>query len=148
KSQKIDIRLVAATNKDLRRAVAEGRFREDLFYRLNVIAVAVPPLRDRRDDIPLLVDHFLSRFREKNAKPVSGCTRGALEVLTEHDWPGNVRELENAIERAVVLTKSSVIDVDDLPREVRGAAAGGLGAPSGSRSLSFEIGTPLEEIEL
>src|SRR6476661_366851 len=102
KSQKIDIRLVAATNKDLRRAVAEGRFREDLYYRLNVIALNVPPLRDRRDDIPLLVDHFLARFREKNGKAVSGCTRAALDVLTEHDWPGNVRELENAMERAVV----------------------------------------------
>ena len=145
KSQKIDIRLVAATNKDLRRAVAEGRFREDLFYRLNVIAVNVPPLRDRRDDIPLLVDHFFSRFREKNAKQVSGCTRAALEVLSAHEWPGNVRELENAIERAVVLTKATVIDVDDLPLEVRG-----LPSPQGlsHRSLSFEIGTPLEEIEL
>jgi two-component system response regulator HydG len=144
KAQKIDIRLVAATNKDLRRAVAEGRFREDLFYRLNVIAVNVPPLRDRRDDVPLLVDHFLSRYREKNAKSISGCTRAAMDALASYDWPGNVRELENAIERAVVLTKSNVIDVDDLPREV-------LGAPPlamGPRALSFEIGTPLEEIEL
>src|SRR5947209_2759613 len=142
KSQKIDIRLVAATNKDLRRAVSEGSFREDLYYRLNVIALNVPPLRNRRDDIPLLVDHFLARFREKNGKVISGCTRAALDVLTNYDWPGNVRELENAIERAVVLCKSAVIDVDDLPREVRGAPA--LGAGSG-RALSFEIGTPLEE---
>src|SRR6185295_9283498 len=88
KAQKIDIRLVAATNKDLRRAVAEGRFREDLYYRLNVIAVGVPPLRDRRDDIPLLVDHFLARFREKNMKNVTGCTRAAMDVLAAHDWPG------------------------------------------------------------
>jgi two-component system response regulator HydG len=144
KAHKIDIRLVAATNRDLRRAVAEGRFREDLFYRLNVIAVNVPPLRDRRDDIPLLVDCFLTRFREKNAKSVTGCTRAALDALTAYPWPGNVRELENAVERAVVLTKGNVIDVDDLPREV-------LGAPplaAGARALSFEIGTPLEEIEL
>jgi two-component system response regulator HydG len=144
KSQRVDIRLVAATNKDLRRAVAEGRFREDLFYRLNVIAVTVPPLRDRREDIPLLVDHFLSRFREKNMKAVAGCTRAALDALSAHDWPGNVRELENAIERAVVLTKSSAIDVEDLPREV---ASGGAQLSSG-RALSFEIGTPLSEIEL
>ncbi|MDB4966661.1 MAG: two component, sigma54 specific, transcriptional regulator, Fis family [Myxococcales bacterium] len=145
KSQKIDIRLVAATNKDLRRAVADGSFREDLYYRLNVIAVNVPPLRDRRDDIPLLVDHFLARFRDKNGKLVSGCTRAALDVLTEHDWPGNVRELENAMERAVVLTKATVIDVEDLPREVRGAPP--LQSGSG-RALTFEIGTPLEDIEM
>jgi two-component system response regulator HydG len=147
KPQKIDIRLVAATNRDLRRAVAEGRFREDLYYRLNVIAVTVPPLRDRRDDVPLLVDHFLSRFRDKNQKQVSGCTRAALEALAAYDWPGNVRQLENAIERAVVLTKSSVIDVEDLPREVRGAPQDG-DAFAGARTLSFEVGTPLEEIEL
>ncbi len=147
KSQKIDIRLVAATNKDLKRAVAEGRFREDLYYRLNVIAVTVPPLRERADDIPLLVDHFLNRFREKNHKAVTGCTRAALEALCDHPWPGNVRELENAVERAVVLTKSSAIEVDDLPREV---VAGRAGAPHalGGRALTFEIGTPLEEIEL
>ncbi|HWE29072.1 MAG TPA: sigma-54 dependent transcriptional regulator [Polyangia bacterium] len=145
KSQKIDIRLVAATNKDLRRAVADGAFREDLYYRLNVIALNVPPLRDRRDDIPLLVDHFLARFREKNGKAVSGCTRAALDVLTEHDWPGNVRELENAMERAVVLTKSSAIDVEDLPREVRGAPPLASGS---ARALTFEIGTPLSDIEM
>jgi two-component system response regulator HydG len=146
KSQKIDIRLVAATNRDLRRAVAEGRFREDLYYRLNVIALAVPPLRDRRDDIPLLVDHFLGRFREKNAKSVTGCTRAALDALCGYHWPGNVRELENAIERAVVLTKASAVDVDDLPREVRAAPADGF--DGASNALRFEIGTPLEEIEL
>jgi two-component system response regulator HydG len=146
KAQKIDIRLVAATNKDLRRAVAEGNFREDLYYRLNVIAVNVPPLRNRRDDIPLLVDHFLARFREKNGKAVSGCTRAALDVLTNYDWPGNVRELENAIERAVVLCKAAVIDVDDLPREVGGAPS--LATNGSSRALTFEIGTPLSEIEM
>jgi two-component system response regulator HydG len=145
KSQKIDIRLVAATNKDLRRAVAEGRFREDLYYRLNVIALHVPPLRDRRDDIPLLVDHFLARFREKNGKAIAGCTRAALDVLVEYDWPGNVRELENAIERAVVLTKSSAVDVEDLPREVRGAPPIAAGS---TRALTFEIGTPLADIEM
>ena len=145
KTQKVDIRLVAATNKDLRRAVREGNFREDLFYRLNVIAINVPPLRDRRDDIPLLVDHFLARFREKNQKAVTGCTRQAMDALSAHLWPGNVRELENAIERAVVLVKGNVIDVDDLPREI-------LGAPAADElhgnAVRFEIGTPLDEIEL
>jgi two-component system response regulator HydG len=149
KAQKIDIRLVAATNRDLRRAVAEGRFREDLYYRLNVIAVHLPSLRDRKDDIPLLVDHFLARFREKNAKQVSGVTRAALDAMTAYDWPGNVRELENAVERAMVLTKSATIDVDDLPREVREGGAGlDGGNDRGARTLTFEIGTPLEEIEL
>ena len=146
KSQKIEIRLVAATNKDLRRAVAEGRFREDLYYRLNVIAVHVPPLRDRRDDIPLLADHFLGRFRQKNNKPVQGFTRAALDVLSDYDWPGNVRELENAVERAVVLSKASVIDVEDLPRELR--SGGALVHAGAGRSLAIEIGTPLEEIEM
>jgi two-component system response regulator HydG len=145
KSQKIDIRLVAATNRDLKRAVTEGRFREDLYYRLNVIAVNVPPLRDRRDDVPLLVDHFLGRFREKNAKAISHVTHAALDAMTAYHWPGNVRELENAIERAVVLSKSSVIDVEDLPRELRGIPSESLGS---AHALTFEIGTPLEEIEL
>jgi two-component system response regulator HydG len=141
--QKVDIRLVAATNRDLRRAVQEGGFREDLFYRLNVIAVTVPPLRDHPDDVPLLVDHFLSRFREKNAKAITGCTRAAIEALSAYHWPGNVRELENAVERAVVLTKANVIDVGDLPREVCGVRPTSQG-----HTLNFEIGTPLEEIEL
>src|SRR5947208_16572063 len=88
----VNARVVAATNKDLKRAVADGRFREDLYYRLNVIAVHVPPLRDRKEDIPLLVDHFLSRFREKNHRQVTGTTRAALDALVEYDWPGNVRE--------------------------------------------------------
>jgi two-component system response regulator HydG len=145
KTQKVDIRLVAATNKDLRKAVREGSFREDLFYRLNVIAVTVPPLRDRRDDIALLADHFLRRFCDKNGKNVGGCTRAAIDALVAYPWPGNVRELENAIERAVVLGKGSSIDLDDLPREI-------LGAPghedSNSNAVRFEIGTPLDEIEL
>jgi DNA-binding NtrC family response regulator len=145
KTHKVDIRLVAATNRDLRKAVREGTFREDLFYRLNVIALTVPPLRDRRDDVPLLVDHFLNRFREKNQKQVGGCTRQAMDACVAYPWPGNVRELENAIERAVVLCKGNVIDVDDLPREV-------LGAPTDDdlnrNAVRFEIGTPLDEIEL
>jgi two-component system response regulator HydG len=139
----VDIRLCAATNQDLQKAVREGRFREDLYYRLNVIAVAVPPLRDRRDDIPLLCDHFLRRFCEKNNKQIAGFSREAIDRLASYEWPGNVRELENAIERAVVLSRGAVIGEDDLPREVRrtGPAIGD------SRTLSIPIGTPLEEIE-
>jgi two-component system, NtrC family, response regulator HydG len=146
RATRIDIRLVAATNRDLRRAVAEGRFREDLYYRLNVISVSIPPLRDRRDDIPLLVEHFLQVYREKNGKPIVGCSRRALELLASYPWPGNVRELENAVERAVVLARSATIGEDDLPREVRSSSAGPVAGGDG-RTLSFPIGTPLEEVE-
>jgi two-component system response regulator HydG len=149
KPTRIDIRLVAATNKDLHRAVREGRFREDLYYRLNVISVPIPPLRDRRDDIPLLIEHFIQVYREKNGKAITGCSRRALELLCDYAWPGNVRELENAIERAVVLTRSSSLGEEDLPREVREAAWGGAGGAGGgaARVLTFPIGTPLEELE-
>jgi two-component system response regulator HydG len=143
RSRAIDIRLIAATNIDLAAAVRDGRFREDLYYRLNVVPVHVPPLRDRRDDIALLVQHFVQVYADKNAKPIAGCTRRALELLCDYPWPGNVRELENAIERAVVLTRSTTIGEEDLPREVRDAALHGPDA----RTLSFAIGTPLEEIE-
>ncbi len=140
---RIDIRLVAATNRDLLRAVREGRFREDLYYRLNVISVSVPPLRDRRDDIPLLAEHFIQVYREKNAKHIVGLSRRALELLQGYSWPGNVRELENAIERAVVLSRSPTIGEDDLPREVRTQTA----FEPGARVLSFPVGTPLDQVE-
>jgi two-component system response regulator HydG len=140
----IDIRLVAATNVDLATEVKEGRFREDLYYRLNVVPVHVPPLRDRRDDIPLLVQHFVQLYAEKNGKSIGGCSRRALELLSDYSWPGNVRELENAVERAVVLTRSEILDAEDLPREIRDAAIDGTAAPG----LSFPIGTPLAEIEM
>jgi two-component system response regulator HydG len=140
--RRIDIRLVAATNVDLAAEVKAGRFREDLYYRLNVIPVHVPPLRDRRDDVALLVQHFVQVYGGKNAKPITGCTQAALDKLVDYPWPGNVRELENAIERAVVLTRGTVIDEDALPREVRdSAAAGGPG-------MTFAIGTPLHDIEM
>jgi len=142
--RRIDIRLVAATNVDLAAEVKAGRFREDLFYRLNVIPVQVPPLRDRRDDVPLLVQHFTQVYAEKNGKPITGCSQGALERLADYPWPGNVRELENAIERAVVLTRSTVIDEDALPREIRDAASSGPGGPG----MTFAIGTPLHDIEM
>jgi two-component system response regulator HydG len=146
KSRRIDIRLIAATNVDLAGEVKAGRFREDLFYRLNVIPVSVPPLRDRRDDIPLLAQHFVQVYAEKNGKAISGCSPVALERLSEYGWPGNVRELENAIERAVVLTRAnqSVIDEDALPREIRDATPGTASASS----LTFPLGMPLAEIEM
>jgi DNA-binding NtrC family response regulator len=103
RTQKVDLRVIAATNRDLRQMVADGRFQEDLYYRLNVIPIALPPLRERREDIPLLVDHFVRRFSESLGKPIDGVDPTVLEEITRYDWPGNVRELENTIERAVVL---------------------------------------------
>src|SRR5262249_36957232 len=107
------------------------------------ISVAIPPLRDRRDDVPLLVEHFIQVYRQKNGKQITGCTRRALELMMSYGWPGNVRELENAVERAVVLTRASTIGEEDLPREVRPQTQ----ADPGARGLSFPIGTPLDEVE-
>jgi two-component system, NtrC family, response regulator HydG len=135
-----DVRVVAATNRDIRREVAEGRFREDLFYRLNVIPIHVPPLRERPEDVSRLAHHFLARFSAKNAKSFVGFSPEALEVLAACRWPGNVRELENAIERAVVLGRGERIGVEDLPAAVRE----GTGARS---RLWFEVGTPLKVVE-
>ncbi|MDD5564667.1 MAG: sigma-54 dependent transcriptional regulator [Thermoanaerobaculaceae bacterium] len=115
---KVDVRIIAATNADLPRMVGEGTFREDLFYRLNVITIELPPLRQRPDDIPALVNQFLRRFAEENRKPALALTPHALDVLMGYNWPGNVRQLENVIERAVVLCPGDVIDVDLLPGEV------------------------------
>jgi two-component system response regulator HydG len=146
KPRRIDVRIVAATNVNLAEEVKAGRFREDLYYRLNVIPVVVPPLRDRRDDISLLAQHFVQVYAEKNGKAISGCSPAAIERLTEYGWPGNVRELENAIERAVVLTRAgqTLIDEDVLPREIRDATPGAAAASS----LTFPIGMPLAEIEM
>src|SRR5205085_8666305 len=107
---KVDCRVVAATKVDLGARVREAKFREDLFYRLNVIQVVLPPLRDRLEDIPLLADHFVARYAAKNGKTIRGLTRAALSALEAYGWPGNVRELEHAIERAVVLSRGSEID--------------------------------------
>jgi two-component system response regulator HydG len=148
---KVDCRVVAATNVDLGARVREGKFREDLFYRLNVIQVTLPPLRDRVEDIPLLADHFVARYAAKNGKAIRGLTRAALGALEGYPWPGNVRELENAIERAVVLSRGAEIDVDDLPEGVRsgGAArAAGLAGAVEGRTLTVPLGTTMEEIEL
>jgi DNA-binding NtrC family response regulator len=136
-----DVRTVAATNKDLRAEVSAGRFREDLFYRLNVIAITAPPLRSRREDIPLLVDHFLGVYCSKNNRPRLEAPREVLARLTDYPWPGNVRELENVIERAVVLCRGEQLSVDDLPDLIREGAAA---EPS---SLTFSVGTPLDEVE-
>jgi DNA-binding NtrC family response regulator len=109
RTQKVDVRVIAATNRDLRQLVSEGKFLEDLFYRLNVIPMEMPPLRDRRDDIPLLVEHFVRRFAERTGKKIDGVDDKAMTELTRYEWPGNVRELENTIERAVVLATESLL---------------------------------------
>jgi two-component system response regulator PilR (NtrC family) len=116
---KVDVRIIAATNVDLQKMVADGRFREDLYYRLHVITVQLPPLRERRDDIPLLVQHFLEKYGEENNKKSLEITPDALDLLLDYDWPGNVRELENVIERAVVLATGPRLDVDLVPDHVR-----------------------------
>ena len=116
----VDVRIIAATNVDLRQAVKEGRFREDLFYRLNVISIDLPPLRNRREDIPLLVEYFLQKFSKENEKPLRSITPDAMRPLLDHSWPGNVRELENVMERAVVLSNGPNITSDQLPDNITG----------------------------
>lgn len=112
---RVDVRIIAATNKDLLREITVGRFREDLYYRLDVVTLTVPPLRERREDIPLLAQSFLKFFTEKNRKPLKGFSPQAMDGLIRHDWPGNVRELMNAIERGVVLSRSDYLSEEDLP---------------------------------
>ena len=114
----VDVRIVAATNQDLETLVEEKRFRKDLFYRLNVIPIVIPPLRERRSDIPLLIDHFLTRFNQTKHTEISSLAPDALHLLTEYDWPGNIRELENMIERLVVLKKRGVLSIGDLPDKI------------------------------
>jgi two-component system response regulator HydG len=111
----VDVRVVAATNKNLSEQVAKGSFREDLYYRLNVIELEIPPLRKRQEDIPLLAQHFIQHFAEKNRKQIKGFTPGAMDALIRYQWPGNVRELMNAVERGVVLSRAEYLDIDDLP---------------------------------
>ena len=138
---RVDVRIVAATNQDLGQMVRDRRFREDLYYRLNVITVTVPPLRERREDIRLLAQHFVRVYAAKNNRRLDGLTDEALGRLEGYSWPGNVRELENVIERGVVLAKGAAVDVADLPEEIAGAT------PLPEGVLSVRIGTPLAEVE-
>jgi len=112
---KVDVRVIAATNRDLLEEMEKGRFREDLYYRLNVVTLKMPPLRERREDIPLLAQHFLRMFSEKNRKEIKGLTPQAMDLLLKYNWPGNVRELMNAVERAVVLSQSEYLDEEEFP---------------------------------
>ncbi len=140
RTTRADVRIVAATNRDLHREVGAGRFREDLYYRLNVIAITCPPLRAREGDVPLLVDHFLQVFGRRNNKGPFVLTQAVVEKLANYSWPGNVRELENTIERAVVLAKGPQLDVTDLPRQI-------AEHEQARSEIVVPIGTPLEEIE-
>ncbi len=132
---RVDVRVIAATNTDLEDLIEEKRFRQDLFFRLNVIKIELPPLRERKEDIPLLVKHFLDIYSEENKKEITGVTEDVMEVLEDYDWPGNIRELENVIERAVVLTKTKLITRDSLPLSVY--ASQGKREPSLSPSSNF-----------
>lgn len=137
-----DVRVVAATNRDPALAVAEGRLREDLYYRLNVIPLHVPALRDRREDVALLARHFLAVHAARHGRTISGIETDALAALERHVWPGNVRELENMMERAVVLARGDSITLSDLPSPLRG----GGGAPEAGW-LTFAVGSPLSQVE-
>ena len=134
----VDARIITATHRDLATLVAEGRFRHDLLYRINVIEVRVPPLRDRPDDLAMLVRHMLDKHGAKLGKPGSSVSPGTMQLLHRHTWPGNVRELENVIERALVLGNGAVISVDDLPESLKAAKGSGAPAPGGSRLADVE----------
>ncbi|MGA2378272.1 MAG: sigma-54 dependent transcriptional regulator [Spirochaetia bacterium] len=135
----VDVRLIAATNRDLKDAIAKGSFREDLYYRLNVVNIHIPPLRERKEDIPLLVAAFLKEFSQENGKQIDGIDPKARLALYNYSWPGNVRQLRNSIESAVVLSKATTITLDDLPPNIRG--------DSGTDSLRLPVGASLADME-
>jgi len=140
---KVDVRVMAATNRDLRELITGGGFREDLYYRLNVVTLSVPSLRERRDDIPLLAQHFLKMFAEKNRKHIKGFTPQAMDRLVRYDWPGNVRELMNAVERSVILCRGEYIPESDFPLSVRETVA----PEEDSVGAELLADLPLEEVE-
>ncbi|WP_437202328.1 sigma-54-dependent transcriptional regulator [Planctomicrobium sp. SH664] len=143
----INVRLVAATNADLKAMMEKGEFRSDLYYRLSVVTISLPPLRERREDIPLLIEHFLKEFCKRNGREVEGISRAARQVLMSFEWPGNIRQLRNVIEGMLALDNDGRLDVDDLPMELAtlaGRASDGLAYASGTDML---IGRPFEEVE-
>ena len=142
KTLKVDVRVIAATNQDLRAALEQGTFRQDLYYRLNVVPISIPPLRERKEEIPYLVDYFIARFARESDKPLTGITSAALQLLADFHWPGNVRELENIIERAVALSTGTVIDTADIRLDIStsapAAAASGGSAPFPPEGMTLE----------
>jgi two-component system, NtrC family, response regulator PilR len=147
-----DIRVIAATNQDLTKAVAEGRFREDLYYRINVIPIVLPPLRERREDIPLIAEHFLTKYNEQMGKSIAAISGEAMELLAAYDWPGNIRELENVMERAIALESTPTILPDSLPVAVRGESnrpSAALAPPADPLPASgFDLEAHVKEIEM
>ncbi|RMG39118.1 MAG: sigma-54-dependent Fis family transcriptional regulator [Planctomycetota bacterium] len=144
----VNVRLVAATNKDLEKAVAEGTFREDLYYRLKVVTIYLPPLRERRGDIPLLIEHFLKEFSQVHGREVSGLSRAARQALMAYDWPGNIRQLRNTVERMLLLDSDGLLDVDDLPEEIAELVdTSADGDPPQVSGADLLIGKPLTEVE-
>jgi DNA-binding NtrC family response regulator len=137
---KVDVRVIAATNRDLEAMVKEGRFREDLYYRLNIIPIVIPPLRNRRDDIPPLVDFFVAKHSGTSHRKITGLTPGARNLIMSYSWPGNVRQLESAIERAILLCEGSEIEVEDLPVEIRqeGTSAAAFNFKLPPEGISFD----------
>ncbi len=142
-----DCRIIAATNIDLAAAVRDGLFREDLYYRLNVIRIALPPVKERADDVPLLLSHFLAFHAARNNRPIEGFEADAMRALRAYGWPGNVRELSHAVERAVVLATGRTITMDCLPEDIRQAAGPGPGPEQGEKVIAVPVGTPLEDVE-
>jgi two-component system response regulator HydG len=140
---KVNVRLISATNRDLTEAIANGTFRPDLYHRLKVVSIKLPPLRERREDVPLLIDHFVKQFAESHGKTVKGVSPAARRVLMTYSWPGNVRELRNTIESMVVIDSDGVLDVDDLTDDLLGSQTAGP-APAAGQSL---VGRPLKEVE-
>jgi len=145
----VNVRLVAATNAKLEESVKSGKFREDLFYRLSVVTILLPPLRERRGDIPLLIDHFVTELAERSGKQVEGVSRAARQALMAFDWPGNIRQLRNAIERMIVLDTDGLLDVDDLPVEIAPLSQEGTDGPftAEGAGVDFLIGKPLTDVE-
>jgi two-component system response regulator HydG len=149
---KTDVRVIAASNVDLEKAVEEGRFRRDLYYRLSVFPIKLPPLRERREDIPILVVHFLELYKQKTGRFVSGISREAMRAMVNYDFPGNIRELENAIERAVIIASGRQIELEDLPEAIGGKSVslssdGRLESNGDASRIWFEMPSTIDEIE-
>ncbi len=142
---KVNVRLISATNRELTDAITAGEFRQDLYHRLKVVSVKLPPLRERREDMDLLIDHFLKEFTTSHGRKISSITPAARKILRQYSWPGNVRELKNVIESMVVIDTDGVLDVDDVTEDIQAASTSTAGVrPAATDSL---LGKPLEDIE-
>ena len=144
RSVKVDIRVISASNRDLKDEVKKGNFREDLFYRLNVVPINLPPLRERKEDIPLLIDHFLQIYNEKNNRRLKGFHPRALDAMMRYSWPGNIRELENVVERAVILTMDEYVSFSELPESISGESASSIATTS---KAGIAPGMTIRELE-